>query len=201
MRWDNLFDDLEGQLEHEADAEQGELLAEQERLRLGRLALRDRIASIAGQQSTSAADAIRVQLLDGSAIAVRPTTFGKDWLAADLVAEQSSLAQQCILPLGAIAGLALTPRQIRESLEPQVDARPTGRLVDRIGLAFVLRDLCRRRKNLELQTMLGRVHGTIDRVGRDHLDLAVHEPGSSRHESNVTDYRVVPVQRILLLRV
>ena len=50
MRWDNLFDDLEAQLEYEADAERDELLAEDERLRLGRLSLRDRLSSIAVRQ-------------------------------------------------------------------------------------------------------------------------------------------------------
>ena len=44
MRWDNLFDDLESQLEQELDAEDIDLLAEEERLRLGRLGLRDRSA-------------------------------------------------------------------------------------------------------------------------------------------------------------
>ncbi len=43
MRWDNLFDDLESQLEQELGAEDVDLLAEEERLRLGRLALRDRL--------------------------------------------------------------------------------------------------------------------------------------------------------------
>ena len=46
MRWQNLFDDLEGQLESELGAEEVDLLAEEERLRLGRLSLRDRIRAI-----------------------------------------------------------------------------------------------------------------------------------------------------------
>ena len=43
MRWDNLFADLEGQLEHELGAEDLELRVEEERLRLGRLSLRERM--------------------------------------------------------------------------------------------------------------------------------------------------------------
>ena len=46
MRWDNLFDDLEGQLEHELTSEEIDLQAEEERLRLGRMSLRDRILAI-----------------------------------------------------------------------------------------------------------------------------------------------------------
>ena len=46
VRWDNLFDDLEGQLENELNAEDLELRAEEERLRLGRLALRQRLTGV-----------------------------------------------------------------------------------------------------------------------------------------------------------
>jgi len=48
MRWDSLFDDLESQLEQELGAEEGDLLAEEERLRLGRLTLRDRLVAMTG---------------------------------------------------------------------------------------------------------------------------------------------------------
>jgi len=48
MRWDNLFDDLESQLELELGAEDLDLVAEEERLRLGRLALRDRLVALVG---------------------------------------------------------------------------------------------------------------------------------------------------------
>jgi hypothetical protein len=44
------------------------------------------------------------------------------------------------------------------------------------------------------------VHGTIDRVGRDHLDLAVHEAGQSRRQSAVQQYRVIPLDQLLLVR-
>ena len=47
MRWDSLFDDLESQLERERTAEELDLEAEEERLRLGRLAVRDRLLALA----------------------------------------------------------------------------------------------------------------------------------------------------------
>ena len=37
MRWESLFDDMESQLEQELGAEDEQLRAEEERLRLGRL--------------------------------------------------------------------------------------------------------------------------------------------------------------------
>jgi len=206
MRWDNLFDDLESQLEQELDAEQLDLLAEEERLRLGRLSLRDRLMSISASQPKDAAAAIRIRLITGSTLAVQPTTFGKDWLAADLV--DARPPSQCILPLAAIASVSLSAAQMEASVEPAAASGPGalpnasgGRFIDRIGLPFVLRDLCRRRASLELVTTSATVYGTIDRVGRDHLDLAVHEPGSSRRAANVTDQRIIPLETIMMVRV
>lgn len=197
MRWDNLFDDLESQLEQELDAEQFELRAEEERLRLGRLGVRERIAALA-RDGVQDAGGIRLMLTNGSTLTVRPRTFGKDWLAADLVGAAPDA--QCVLPLASIASISLTAAQIESSLDAVGDAT-AHRLIDRIGLPFVLRDLCRRRANLELTTCSAVIHGTIDRVGRDHLDLAVHEPGTSRRVANVTDHRLIPLHTILLVRV
>jgi hypothetical protein len=197
MRWDNLFDDLEGQLEQERDAEQLDLLAEEERLRLGRLSMRDRIIAIAHARPADARVVLRVQISNRSVLTLRPTTFGKDWIAADLL--ETTPLTQCVVPLDAIVSISLSQPQVRSSLDSSAVPHET-RLVDRIGLPFVLRDLCRRRKNVELVTAAASVHGTIDRVGRDHLDLAVHEPGYPRRASNVTDIRMIPLATLALVR-
>ena len=191
MRWDNLFDDLEGQLEHELNAEEIDLRAEEERLRLGRLSLRDRLTSLAG------AGMLRIILASGETIALRPTTFGRDWLAADLLGAPT-LGAQCVLPLSAIAGVIVSAEEIPASLTAESDR--TARLVDRIGLSFVLRDLCRRRASLELRTRTGLLTGTIDRVGRDHIDLAVHAAGTLRRPAEVVQYRIVPLAEIQMVR-
>ena len=195
MRWNNLFDDLEGQLEQELTAEDADLKVEEERLRIGRLSLRDRLLAI---HRADAKDTMRLTLVGGQSVTVRPTTFGKDWFAADLV-EPSARQQQCIIPLAAIASLALSRGQITSSLIPSAapDAAPS--LASRLSLVFVLRDLCRRRRSLKLRMLGGDAYGTIDRVGRDHLDLAVHEPGMPRRESVVLHFRVVPLAQIVLV--
>ena len=197
MRWDNLFDDLEGQLEHELDAEEVDLRAEEERLRLGRLSLRNRLTSLARVSGPEGAGVFRVALVSGETITVRPTTFGKDWLAADLL-DGSTIGAQCVLPLAAIAGVVLNDDQVTGSLDTEPDS--AARLVDRIGLPFVLRDLCRRRKSIELHTHTGLLTGTIDRVGRDHIDMAVHPPGTLRRAPEVHQYRIVPLTQIQLVR-
>ncbi len=211
MRWDNLFDDLEGQLEHELNAEEVDLRAEEERLRLGRLSLRDRLTSLAAGRggavrgngaagsgaAGSGAGILRIALVSGETITLRPTTFGRDWLAADLL-DAPTLGAQCVLPLTAIAGVIVSAAEVPASLTAEPDR--AARLVDRIGLSFVLRDLCRRRSSLEVHTRTGLLTGTIDRVGRDHMDLAVHAAGTLRRAAEVHQYRIVPLAEIQLVR-
>lgn len=200
MRWDDLFDDLEGQLEHELSAEEVDLRGEEERLRLGRLALRDRIIAIRGSEPKHSPWSIRLRLTSGGYIDVRPDTVGRDWFSADLVGD-GVRRSQCIVPLVAISGILLTRSQVAQSLAgPDPELRDRG-LSGRLTLGFVLRDLCRRRTSVELDLLDETVAGTIDRVGRDHLDLAVHEPGSARRESAVSQYRLVPFAQLSLVRV
>lgn len=197
MRWDNLFDDLESQLEQEIGAEELDLQAEEERLRLGRLSMRDRLRAI--HQTGDQEHPIRLALTSGENLAVCPSTIGKDWISGELH-DESSQRTQCILPLDAIASLSLTRTQVRQSLRVTDAADSTPGLATRLGLAFVIRDLCRRRRAVDLHLAAGHLHGTIDRVGREHFDLAVHEKGAARRETAVTGYRVVPFNQLLLVR-
>lgn len=193
MRWDNLFDDLEGQLEHELSAESDDLRAEEERLRLGRLSLRSRLRGLAGPPGASAV--VRIVLLSGELLAVRPTTFGRDWMAGEAVTPAGG---QCVVPLDAIASVILGADEAGNPAGSESES--ASRLADRIGLPFVLRDLCRRRSSIRLLTATGALDGTIDRVGRDHLDLAVHAPGTLRRSRDVHQYRIVPLRQIELIR-
>jgi hypothetical protein len=159
---------------------------EEERLRIGRAGLRDRIAAIGPE-------ALRLRLTDGSHVEVLPRTVGRDWISGDLIGS----AAQVVLPLQAVAALLPTAGQLERSLEPV----SLGTVTDRIGLAFVLRDLARRRRTLQLTTAGGVLAGTIDRVGRDHLDLAVHPADGWRRASAVTRIEVLALSQLLLVRV
>jgi hypothetical protein len=204
MRWDNLFDDLESQLEQELTAEEVDLQAEEERLRLARLGIRDRLYALHLRAAGEGERMLRLTLRDGSRITVTPSTFGRDWFAGELI-EESGRRPSCILPIEAIDGITLAANQVTQSLDTTHGRESPSALSARLGLQFVLRDLCRRRQPVELQvsqspTLSGRIHGTIDRVGRDHLDLAVHEPGLPRRESAVSEYRIVRLSQVLLVR-
>lgn len=193
MRWDHLFDDLAGQLEHELRAEEADLQHEEERLRLGRLTVRDRIAALQ-RAPDPALRRVCYRSRAGELHAVRPLTVGRDWMAGDL---DDRPGAQGIIPFSALDALLLDREQVPVSLEPGPD-EPV--LAARLGLSFLLRDLCRRRTPLTVESTTGSVTGTIDRVGRDHFDLAVHELEAPRRESVVEHVRVVAMDQVLLLR-
>jgi hypothetical protein len=198
MRWDNLFDDLESQLEQELSAEEIDLQAEEERLRLARLGIRDRLRSMHAARSPIDDRTLCLILGDGSRVTVAPETFGRDWFAGELI-EESGRRPQCIVPLESILGVVLARDQVVPSLEPMVE-ESSGALSARLGLQFVLRDLCRRRAPVDLGLRTHRLYGTIDRVGRDHLDLAVHEPGQPRRDSLISEFRIVRLTEVVLVR-
>ena len=205
MRWDSLFDDLESQLEREISAEEVDLDAEEERLRLGRLSIRDRLVAL--QNSTPRDSSLRlgITLLGGDRVVVHPVMVGRDWFSADLfsadLVDGARRERQCIIPLASVAGISLPASQASDSLVGGgVDTAAHPALSARLGLTFVLRDLCRRRKSVGLLTTVGSLHGTIDRVGRDHLDLALHELGSPRRASNVTELRLVPFDALIMVK-
>lgn len=193
MRWDSLFDDLESQLERELTAEDLDVAVEEERLRLGRLAVRDRIVVLAGLGRR-----VRIDLVGGTHLELALGARGRDWVAGAIAAP---IRSQCILPLASIASLVLSLADLRATLSatPQEDD-PAVSLPSRLGLPFVLRDLCRRRREVELTVGTGSLTGTIDRVGRDHIDLAVHEAGAPRRDEAVLEYRVVRLAAVELIR-
>jgi len=198
MRWDKLFDDLESQLEREITADDLELDAEEERLRLGRLSLRDRIESLQARSAAEAPLTLGVTFRTGLRLRVRPVILGRDWMSADIV-DDSGRSAQCIIPFAAVAGVSLAASQITPSLAT-TPASGHPSLSQRLGLSYVLRDLCRRRRAVTLVLESGEVHGTIDRVGRDHLDLAVHERDQVRRETAVSEYRLVPFAGLVIVK-
>lgn len=197
MRWDRLFDDLEGQLEHELGAEQVDLIAEEERLRVGRLAFRDRLIAMSGPASSRRE--LDLVLREGTPLQLRVASSGRDWIAGDLVATRVRPA--CIVPIAAIAAATPAGDQLASGLAADPLGAPVpGDLGARLGLALVLRDLCRRRAPVDLVCDWAVLHGTLDRVGRDHVDLAEHDTGVARRDAAVRRIRLVPFAQLLSIR-
>lgn len=176
MTLDNLFHDLESQLERELDAELLNRLEDEERERRSKLALRDRLIALQGTQEKIT---ISLNLKDGREISGSIKNVGKDWTALEVEGPQE-LHGALIVALQAVRSLRIPNELERLSLGNQVgevtdsalealSSRP--RLAQKINLAFVMRDIGRRRKTVTIATQKQNVRGTIDHVGQDHLDL------------------------------
>jgi hypothetical protein len=192
VQWDRLFEDLEGQLASEWESERAALSAESERLRIARLELRDRLRVLC---STSAPATLI--LASARRMKVRLRALGADWVAAvsTEVGRSAQTRATSVIPLRAIRGIQLDHGMLLASLDCG-DSVEAG-LRDRMTLGFLLRDLARRRVSVSVVTVDGiEIHGTIDRAGADHVDLALHDPGVARLASAVHGFEVIPFEAV-----
>ncbi|NKF32026.1 hypothetical protein HER21_36975, partial [Pseudomonas sp. BGM005] len=96
-----------------------------------------------------------------------------------------------IIPLHAIRGLSIDHGLLLASLEESDTQAPSLR--ERMTLGFLLRDFARRRTPVRIIGVDGAdLHGTVDRAGADHLDLALHDPGTARLAGAVQGFRLMP---------
>lgn len=194
MRWERFFDDLEDQLASEWEAERAALDTEAERLRLSRVSLHARLSQLAGRDG--AAPVISFDLADGSTLRGTVTGVGADCVAI-LPAEGRPGA--VVVPFAAISGIGMPHHDLLRSARPS-PARSA--LSERLTFGYVLRDLVRRRAGVAVHLRSGRaLHGTIDRAGADHLDIALHDPGAPRRADAVTGHRIVPYAAVAWVRV
>jgi hypothetical protein len=181
MRWDSLFADLEARFEAEERAAAEADLVDLVRAERTRLTLRDRLRAHVGAHlvwTLGAGEAsVRGELLD----------VGTDWALVcagrdELVVNLSALQY--------VSGLsrAASPEE--------------GEVARRWGLGVVLRGLARDRAPVSVRLRGGDLLiGTIDRVGADHVDIAVHPGDLPRRSEAVLGLRTVLVAAIVSVAV
>lgn len=182
MRWQQLFADLEGQLEAAATADLVGEVADRTRRELGLIALGDRLRSAVGLE-------LAVHLPAGALGRGRLVDAGPDWLLLD---ERGGA--ELLVPYAALLGVtgagghAVDPSGV-SAVERSLDFR------------WALRGLARSRAGVELSFVDGaRATGTLDRVGADHVDLAEHGRGEPRRSSAVRQVRLVPLAALAAVR-
>lgn len=181
MRWDDLFADLEAQAAALAVAERAGEIEERTRIELGGIGLGDRLSAAVGTP-------VQVQV-SGLALSGTLDRVGTDWLLVD-----EGAGREALVPLRAVltvAGLG------RSAAVPGSQGAVHARLTLRSALRGVARD----RSPLRLHLVDGSaVDTTLDRVGADFVDVALHAPGELRRRDAVRGVRTVPIAAIAAAR-
>ena len=178
MRWERLFADLEAQAAAEERATWEIDVADLVRAEVGGLMLVDRLRAHVGAP-------LAWTFADGQGRAADLVELGADWVLL------RSRPGEVLVPLGAVSSVAGLGRSA------VVAERPRG-----LRLTTVLRGLARDRQAVRVDLRGGTVlTGTVDRVGADHLDLAVHPLDEPRRPGAVVEVRIVPTPAVLRIDV
>jgi hypothetical protein len=182
MRWDALFADLEAQAAVLSAAERDAEIADRTRSEVGRLGLIDRLRPAVGGQLMVTC---RGQLtLTGRLARVHP-----EWLLVEEdIDREAIVAISAVISIGGLTRLSAAPDSMSA-----VDAR--------FGLRLALRGIARDRSPGRLYLADGTViDGTLDRVGADFVEVAVHPAGEPRRRSAVSQTVVLATAALVAVR-
>ena len=188
MRWAQLFSDLDAQFDAMADAEMMAELADRERVAVGAVATTQRLAGSVGAL-------VRVRTVVGAAVAGTLRSVGPDWLLL-----HEAMGRETLLAVSAVAMV--------EGLSAATAPAATGGQL-RLTFRHALRGLVRDRSPVALVVPGGvaepaspftELTGTIDRIGADFLELAVHAPWEPRRAASVRSVVLVPLPAVVLVR-
>jgi hypothetical protein len=181
MRWEDLFADLEQQWDALAEGERQAEIAERTRAEFAQLTLVDRLRGSEGRE-------VRVRTRGGQDVEGRLGRVGADFLL--LVLPRC----ECVLPLSAVSAVTgLGDASVPESAAGAVRAR--------LGLGSVLRRVATDRSQVSLVTGDGAVlNGTLQRVGSDFVEMAVHGPGDALEAARSRRLTLVPFASVEVLR-
>lgn len=193
MRWDRLFAELEGRFDELADEQAAAERADHERVAIGAVTAIQRLAGAHDQR-------VRIGLAGGAVVAGRLRAVGPDWL---LVEEGQQ--RDCVLPWRSVAlvqGLTVATGPALSGLDLRLDLR------------HALRGLARDRASVQVAVagwtggggpsgtagVSGELTGTIDRVGADFIEVALHAAWEPRRAGAVRGVALVPLASIVLVR-
>jgi hypothetical protein len=183
MRWDALFADLEAQLYAAGRLALESEANERARMDQAALTLADRLRGQLGAP-------LRVRLSGGLAFAGGLAHVGSAWIVLD--------------EPGRSVLIALSAVQLVEGLGRPAAPEDPGRQ-RRLGLGSALRALARDRQDVALYLASGpegsfhTITGTIDRVGKDFLEMAAVPWGEARRAGNVRGVYAVPFTAVAAL--
>ena len=182
MRWDALFADLEAQSDALDRADRAAEVDDRSRSEFADHHLRDRLRACVG-------GVVRLRVAGGATIAGTVRKVGPDWLLID---EEAS--RECLVPLSAVMSVVGAGRWVAD---PAADSAVAARL----GLRSALRAVARDRSGVRLLLVDGAaLAATLDRVGADFVEAAVHPVGEARRRAAVQEVQLVAFAAIAAVR-
>ncbi|MFF2245195.1 hypothetical protein ACFVTM_13555 [Arthrobacter sp. NPDC058130] len=174
MRWDALFDDMEAQLAARQQLDFEAEIAERALVDSAGVELADRLRGSLGLR-------IRVHVSSGTAFEGELSHAGSEALVLDEPQHQVLIPYAAAAQYVGLSRVAVT--------EPSAVRR-------RLGLGNALRGLARNRARVTIFVARGRaeatLHGVIETVGRDFLDLAVPRDSQGRGPANARQVVSIP---------
>jgi len=180
VRWDELFADLEAQLDAQEAADLAGEVADRTRRERALVELADRLVAAQGR-------VLAAQLVGGTTVEGVVADVAQQWLV--LHGPQGP----ALVPVAAVVGV----------LGLGSAAATTGRdaVRRRISLAAALRAVARDRSPVRVGLADGSVvTGTLDAVGADHADLAEHPVDEPRRPGAVRGVRTLPFAALAWVR-
>ncbi|MCQ1955078.1 hypothetical protein NNX39_00980 [Arthrobacter sp. zg-Y826] len=176
MRWDALFRDMEAQLAAAAGLAAETEISDRVRMELREISLQDRLRSQSGKQLVF--DLGTAGMLRGTLRHV-----GEGWVSLE---QERGAALAVLSQVVAVRGM------------DRFASPTTGKV--RLGVTSALRSIARDRSAVVVRSAGapadGALHGTIDRVGSDFLELAVVPSDQPRRSANVTGVYVLPTATV-----
>lgn len=182
MRWEGLFGDLEGQLEEFERADRAMEIGERARIEVGALGIVERLLPARGST-------VRMRCRGDLRLAGALQQVGPDWALLDGGrGDETLVALDHVLSVVGLTRLSATPR---------------GATVTPVSLTLrqALRGLARDRSVCQVRLVdSSTLVGTIDRVGTDFAEIALHAAGEPRRRGEVREMQLVAFTAIAAVR-
>ena len=182
MRWQQLFDDLQSQFEAEEEAAERAEWASWARTEVGAVRLAERLAGALGFP-------VGLGVRGAGQVAGVLAGIGPDWVL--LEGDQGREQLVALAAVRTVAGLGR-----RTAVQ-----EPAGAVRGRLDLRRALRGMARDRSAVQLVLDDGgTLTGTLDRVGADYVELAVHPADEPRRNEAVQGVRAVVIGAVAVVR-
>ena len=195
MRWDQLFADMEARFDELQDAQAAAEQADRDRVAAGAVLMTQRLSGSLDQH-------VSIRLAGTQPVTGTLRSVGPDWLMVEEgYQRQSIIALDAVV---AVEGVRASTGSAPEGLALRLDLRHALRAVARdrspVAVALAGTAFASRGEAGAFSDGAGEIIGTIDRVGADFIEVAVHAAWEPRRAGSVRSVALLPIGAILLVR-